>query len=71
MVYGEKCMSKICVFEWAKRFKEGRESIEDDQREENPVTTRNDMNVDRLSTLIAYAQRLSIHAFSDKLNIHK
>lgn len=38
-------MSKIRLFEWAKRLKERRESVENDSREEAPVTTRTDTNV--------------------------
>jgi hypothetical protein len=30
--YGEECLSRTNVFEWHKRFKEGRESLEDDER---------------------------------------
>ncbi|KAJ8939689.1 hypothetical protein NQ318_011736 [Aromia moschata] len=28
-VYGNECLSRIQVFEWFKRFKEGRETTED------------------------------------------
>jgi hypothetical protein len=30
--YGEECMSPARVFEWHKRFSEGRESMKDDDR---------------------------------------
>jgi hypothetical protein len=30
--YGEECSSRTSVFEWHKRFKEGRESLEYDDR---------------------------------------
>jgi hypothetical protein len=30
--YGEDCMSRTRVFEWHKRFSEGRESMKDDDR---------------------------------------
>jgi hypothetical protein len=30
--YGEDCMSRARVFEWHKRFSEGRESVKDDDR---------------------------------------
>ncbi|CAH1966462.1 unnamed protein product [Acanthoscelides obtectus] len=33
VVYEDKCISKIRVVEWAKRFKEEHESVEDDLRE--------------------------------------
>lgn len=29
VVYGDECLSKTRVFEWAKRLKEGRESVDD------------------------------------------
>jgi hypothetical protein len=30
-VYGEECLSRTCVFEWHKRFKEGRVLLQDDE----------------------------------------
>ncbi len=30
--FGASCMSQTSVFEWHKRFKEGRESVKDDER---------------------------------------
>ena len=30
--FGASCMKRASVFEWHKRFKEGRESVGDDQR---------------------------------------
>ena len=30
--FGASCMSRASVFEWHKRFKEGRESVRDDER---------------------------------------
>ena len=29
---GPSCMNRVSVFEWHKRFKEGRESVRDDER---------------------------------------
>ena len=29
---GQSCMNQASVFEWQKRFKEGRESVRDDER---------------------------------------
>ena len=31
-VFGAFCMNRASVFEWHKRFKEGRESVRDDER---------------------------------------
>ena len=30
--FGASCMNRASVFEWRKRFKEGRESVRDDER---------------------------------------
>ena len=30
--FGRSCMNRASVFEWNKRFKEGRESVRDDER---------------------------------------
>ena len=30
--FGSSCMNQVSVFEWHKRFKEGRESVKDDER---------------------------------------
>lgn len=72
VVYGNECMSKTRVFEWAKRLKKGRESAEDDAREGASVISRtDDANIDRLRSLICTSdRRLSIRALSDKLNIN-
>ena len=36
-VYDDECLSRTQVFEWFKRFKEGREEIGDDQRPGRPA----------------------------------
>ena len=32
IAFGASCMNRAAVFEWHKRFKEGRESVKDDER---------------------------------------
>ena len=32
IAFGASCMNRTSVFEWHKRFKEGRESVRDDER---------------------------------------
>ena len=39
-VYGDECLSRTQVFEWFKRFKEGREEIGDDQRPSRPSASK-------------------------------
>ena len=43
--YGEAALSRITIFEWHKRFREGRESVKDDEGSGRP-TSRTDDNID-------------------------
>ncbi|KAG5321400.1 MOS1T transposase, partial [Pseudoatta argentina] len=43
--YGENSLSRVRVFEWYKRFSEGRESTEDDQRPGRPVSVSTPQSV--------------------------
>ena len=49
-VYGDDCLCRTTVFEWYKRFKEGREDVEDDERPGRPVTSKTDLNIISTST---------------------
>ena len=46
-VCGDECLSRTQVFEWFKRFKEGREKIGDDQRPGRPSTSKTDANIEK------------------------
>ncbi len=39
-VYDEAAVKPATVYKWVKRWQEGRESLEDDQRNGRPVSTR-------------------------------
>ena len=39
-VYGDNLMSRSRVFEWHKRFSEGREEVEDDEHPGRPSTSK-------------------------------
>jgi transposase len=39
-VYGDESLSHSSVFEWLKRFKDGREDLQDDPRSGRPSTSR-------------------------------
>ncbi|GBO35893.1 hypothetical protein AVEN_243914-1 [Araneus ventricosus] len=38
-VYGEDAMSKKCVFEWFKLFRDGKKGVKDDPRSGRPPTS--------------------------------
>ena len=47
-VYSDDTMSRTSLFERHRRFKEGREEVEDDHRSGRPSTSRIDENVKRV-----------------------
>ena len=47
-VYGQETISRSHVFEWHRRFKEGREEVEDDARSGRPSSSRMEDNVERV-----------------------
>ena len=67
-VYKET-MSRARAFEWHKRFREGREECEDDQRSGRPVTSRTKSNIDRVKQLMRANRRLTVRMISDELFI--
>ena len=50
--YGKDLMSRPRVFEWHKRFKSGREEVEDDPRLGWPSTATTDENIIRVKQLV-------------------
>ncbi|KAJ8949186.1 hypothetical protein NQ318_021679 [Aromia moschata] len=47
-VCGNECLSRTQVLEWFKRFKEGRETTEDDPRPGRPSTSKTDENIEKI-----------------------
>jgi len=44
-VHGDDAILRARAFEWHRRFKEGREDVEDDTRSGKPATSRTEENV--------------------------
>jgi len=70
-VYGYECLSPTQVFEWFKRFKEGREAIGDDQRPGCPSTSKTDANNEKVGEVVRLNRRLSIRAVAELMNTDK
>ena len=60
-------MSKTCLFEWHRWFKEEREEVEDDQRSGRPSTSRTDENVKRVRQKVRSDRRLTVRLIADEL----
>jgi hypothetical protein len=50
-VYGDEYLSHTQVFEWFKRFKEGRE-IRDDQSPGHPSTSKTEANIEKVGEIV-------------------
>ncbi|GFS77214.1 protein GVQW3 [Trichonephila clavipes] len=70
-VYGSECLSRARVFEWFKRFNDGRQDVEDDSRPGRPSTSKTDENVEKVASFIRSDRRLSIRAIAEAVNIDK
>jgi hypothetical protein len=69
--YGDEAVSRSSVFEWSKRFKDGREDLQDDPRSGRPSTARNANTIANVREMMTQDRRLSLRMMSDELNINK
>jgi len=58
--YGEDRMSHACVFEWHKRFLEGRESLKDDDHPGRPHAAVTDDNIEKVQDVLRKDQSLGV-----------
>ena len=69
--YGNEVMSRARVFDWHKRFKEGREDIRDDARSGRSVTHRTDENIQKVKDLVCSNRQLTVRMMAEELNLDK
>ena len=65
-VYGDDTISRIHLFQWHRRFKDGREEVEDDHRSGRPSISRTDKNVKRVRSDC----RLTVRMIADELGMN-
>ena len=58
--YGDDCMSRARVFEWHKRFKSGREDVEDDLKSGRPSTPKTADNIDLVNRMVRGDRGLTV-----------
>ena len=69
-VYGKNVMSNPRVFEWHKRFKSGRQEMEDDPRSGRPSTAKTDENI-RVKQLVRSDRRSTVRMIADELVLNR
>ena len=59
-VYCDQCLSCTQVFEWFKKFKEGKEYVGDDPKSGRPSTAKTQENVEKVAKIVRGDRILSI-----------
>ena len=68
--YGGAVSSRTTIFEWHKRFREGRESVKDDERSGRP-TSRTDDNIAAVDNMVKEDGNVTSRLIADTLGIPK
>ena len=58
--YGDVAMKRATCFRWHKRFKNGRLSVEDDERSGRPSTSTDDPHINEINTLVQANRHLTV-----------
>ena len=70
-VYGKECMSRTRVFEWHKRFHEGRTDVEDDECSRLPTISKTTYNNRESEKIVREDRQLSIRLIAERMSIDK
>ena len=70
-VYGKEAVSGKCVYEWFKRFREWKETTEDDARSGRPLTGRTPEMIKKVRKMLAKDRRLTLKLIAEELDISK
>ncbi|XP_018360609.1 PREDICTED: putative uncharacterized protein FLJ37770 [Trachymyrmex cornetzi] len=62
-------MSQARAYEWYKRFKEGRENVNDDAKSGRPSTSCNDEHVKKVKEIVLANRRITIREVAEELRI--
>ncbi|GBN44257.1 Putative uncharacterized protein FLJ37770 [Araneus ventricosus] len=62
-------VSKKCVFEWFKLFRDGEEDVKDEPRSGRPPPSTTPDNIERVRRMLADDRRLSLRMMAEELKI--
>ena len=69
-IYGDYTMLKTRLFEWHRRFKKGREELENDHTSGRPSASRTDENVERVRQKVRSDHRFTVRIIADELGMN-
>ena len=67
--FGTSCMNRASVFEWHKRYKEGRESVRDDERCGRSKEVRTTELIGQIKNFMDKHRRVSIETISSQFDV--
>ena len=67
--FGEQALSQARTFEWLKRFKDGRESVEDDKHSGRPSTCTTPEMIAKVREVILEDRRKTIHDVCNRVGL--
>ena len=67
--FGENAMSKTTVYEWYKRYKEGREDVEDNAKSGRPSTSMTVEIVKKIKEIVLSNRRITIREVAEEIGI--
>ncbi|GFV58286.1 protein GVQW3 [Trichonephila clavipes] len=65
----DEAMSRARVFEWFRRFKEGRQSVNSDPRSGRPSTSRNEGKIAQVKSVVRSGRRLTVREIAQECHI--
>lgn len=68
-VYGDSSPSRAVVYRWIRRFKDGRNDLQDDQREGRPSAPKNAQNIELVRNLVEEDRRITVNEIAKELDI--
>ena len=68
-VYGDSCLANSAISKWMRRFKDGRESTEDDKHTGRPVTITTEKKVAEIQEFILEDRRVTVETVTKHFDI--
>ena len=67
--YGNEALNRSKIFRWCSRIREGRELVENDERDGHPKSTRTEVNIVAVADFVKNDRRIASRMIAESLNI--
>jgi hypothetical protein len=69
--YGNEALNQSYVFRWYSRFQDGRQLVDDDEKDGRPKSTQTEVNIATVADLVKNDRRITSRMIAESLNIPK